>query len=125
MRDAGQQRGRGVRRNRDDHGVGSQAVGRRAHRDAAGVQFDRVDRHARPHIGAGVLQRGRGGPGVEVGERPTRPADVAGRGIGQQPDLEHRRGQGQGCLLGGQVDGRDADEVPQPLDRRGSLAVLA
>ena len=65
----------------------------------------------------------RGRVRVQRRQRHAGPADVGGAAVREQPGLEDLRGEGQRRLRRGQVERRSGDEVPEPFDGPGRLAL--
>jgi hypothetical protein len=81
--------------------------------------------HAAPgsNLYAGRLQRRRHRGAVQLSERHTGPADVTRVGAFEQALLEDRGGQRERGLVRPGVECRDADQLPQGLDRPTALPV--
>ena len=66
-------------------------------------------------------ERAQRGVAVDALKRRAGVADVAGVGALEQPDPEHERGRRQRRVVGAQVEGRAADQVPQRARSRAAL----
>ena len=114
----------------DDHAVGGQFTAGGLDDEPAGAgpavgAFDRRP-HGRDGVGqvdgdTGLAQSGRPLVTVKGTQGHSAPADVAGAAIGQQARLEDLGGHGQRSVSSRQVDGGEADKVPQRRD--GGLAL--
>ncbi len=100
-------------------GTGGGGGGDIAHGPDGGDSVRQVHLHARLSKREGSVFPVKGAQGNSA------PADVAGAAVGQQAGLEDLGGHGQRRPPSGQVDGRQADEVPQSRDGDVALAVGA
>ena len=63
--------------------------------------------------------------GVQLAERHRGNPEVGGVGVLEEPGPEHPCGQGEGRLVGVQVERGDRDQTPEPVDGPGRLPVGA